>query len=129
MNQTSTGNITTATVKTVYDPCPPGFCVPTGNLYYYMGNTGSSNSSYGTWQSTPPGRTWIYGGANNFFPASGLRGNSNGSLSVVGSLGYYWSASAGNSFGGRNLFFDSGYWGWDGNYRACGFPVRAVAEE
>ena len=70
MNQTSTGNITTATVKTVYDPCPPGFCVPTGNLYYYMGNTGGSNSSYGTWQSTPPGRKWIYGGANNFFPAS-----------------------------------------------------------
>ena len=129
MNQTSTGNITTATVKTVYDPCPPGFCVPTGNLYYYMGNTGSSNSSYGTWQSTPPGRTWIYGGANNFFPASGLRGSSNGSLSYVGSYGCYWSASASNSNYGHNLSFHSSNWGWDYYYRACGFPVRAVAEE
>ena len=129
MNQTSTGNITTATVKTVYDPCPPGFCVPTGNLYYYMGNTGSSNSSYGTWQSTPPGRTWIYGGANNFFPASGLRSNSSGSLSNVGSYGFYWSASANNSYGGHNLYFDSSNWYWRNDFRAYGFPVRAVAEE
>ena len=129
MNQTSTGNITTATVKTVYDPCPPGFCVPTGNLYYYMGNTGSSNSSYGTWQSTPPGRTWIYGGANNFFPASGYRSSSYGSLDDVGGYGYYWSASAGNSNGGRCLRFNSGYWSWRSNGRAYGYPVRAVAEE
>ncbi|MBO7098455.1 MAG: hypothetical protein J6W21_01155 [Bacteroidaceae bacterium] len=129
MNQTSTGNITTATVKTVYDPCPPGFCVPTGNLYYYMGNTGSSNSSYGTWQSTPPGRTWIYGGANNFFPASGLRDYSNGSLSNVGSYGCYWSASAYSSGSGHYLYFYSSSWGWNYDYRAYGFPVRAVAEE
>ena len=32
---TATDNVTTATKKTVYDPCPPGFCVPTGNLYKY----------------------------------------------------------------------------------------------
>ena len=129
MNQTSTGNITTATVKTVYDPCPPGFCVPTGNLYYYMGNTGSSNSSYGTWQSTPPGRTWIYGGANNFFPASGQRVSSNCSLSGVGSYGYYWSASANDSYNGHRLYFNSSNWNWNYNNRAGGFPVRAVAEE
>ena len=129
MNQTSTGNITTATVKTVYDPCPPGFCVPTGNLYYYMGNTGSSNSSYGTWQSTPPGRTWIYGGANNFFPASGRRDGSTGSLSIVGSYGFYWSASAYNSNGGLDLGIYSGGWYWNNDNRAYGFPVRAVAEE
>lgn len=129
MNQTSTGNITTATVKTVYDPCPPGFCVPTGNLYYYMGNTGSSNSSYGTWQSTPPGRTWIYGGANNFFPASGYRSNGHGSLSGVGSGGYSWSASANGSGSGHNLNFSSSGWYWNSYYRSCGFPVRAVAEE
>ena len=129
MNQTSTGNITTATVKTVYDPCPPGFCVPTGNLYYYMGNTGGSNSSYGTWQSTPPGRTWIYNTPNVFFPASGYRGNGDGSLYGVGSNGYYWSASANGGNYGRYLSFYSSSWGWGRSYRAGGFPVRAVAEE
>ena len=25
-----------ATVKTVYDPCPPDFCVPTSNCFYYI---------------------------------------------------------------------------------------------
>ena len=129
MNQTGTGNITTATVKTVYDPCPPGFCVPTGNLYYYMGNTGSSNSSYGTGQSTPPGRTWIYSGANLFFPASGYRNGSSGALTDVGSDGYCWSASPNGDYGGRSLDFTSGYWYWRSNGRAYGFPVRAVAEE
>ncbi len=130
MNQTSTGNITTATVKTVYDPCPPGFCVPTGNLYYYMGNTGGSNSSYGSWQSSyPRGRIWIYGGANLFFPASGLRYSSNASLGSVGSDGYYWSASANYSYYGRFLYFDSSNWSWNFDTRAYGCPVRAVVEE
>ena len=129
MNQTSTGNITTATVKTVYDPCPPGFCVPTGNLYYYMGNTGGSNASYGTWQSTPPGRKWIYGGADLFFPASGYRNYSNGSLNSVGSYGYSWAASASNSNYGHMLLFGSGSWYWNDGNRADGSPVRAVAEE
>ena len=130
MNQTSTGNITTATVKTVYDPCPPGFCVPTGNLYYYMGNTGGSNSSYGSWQSSyPRGRIWIYGGANLFFPASGYRINSIGSLSIVGNYGYYWSASAFSSSSGHYLYFDSGNWYWNNFNRASGYPVRAVVEE
>ncbi|MBR2114118.1 MAG: hypothetical protein IJ929_05560 [Prevotella sp.] len=125
MNQTSTGNITTATVKTVYDPCPPGFCVPTGNLYYYA----NSNSGQTAWQSTPPGRNWTVNGTPIFFPASGLRYISSGSLSSVGSYGYYWSASAYDSNNGRNLYFNSSGWYWNSNGRAYGFPVRAVAEE
>lgn len=31
-------NRISATIKTVYDPCPPGFCVPTNNLWYYTKN-------------------------------------------------------------------------------------------
>lgn len=125
MNQTSTGNITTATVKTVYDPCPPGFCVPTGNLYYYA----NSNSGQTAWQSTPPGRNWTISGTPIFFPASGYRYYGSGSLSYVGSYGYYWSASAYSSSYGRNLYFYSSSWGWNYDSRAYGFPVRAVAEE
>ena len=125
MNQTSTGNITTATVKTVYDPCPPGFCVPTGNLYYYA----NSNSGQTAWQSTPPGRNWTVNGTPIFFPASGLRNYSSGSLGNVGSYGCYWSASAYGSNYGHYLYFNSGYWYWNYSIRAYGFPVRAVAEE
>ena len=68
-------------------------------------------------------------GNSIFFPASGYRNISNGSLNNVGSYGYYWSASAYYSSYGHNLIFYSSYWYWYYNYRAGGFPVRAVAEE
>ena len=65
-------------------------------------------------------------GNSIFLPAAGYRYYSSGSLSSVGSLGYYWSASPNGSYDGRGLGFYSGYWGW-GNYgRAYGFPVRPV---
>jgi len=66
-------------------------------------------------------------GNSIFFPASGFRYYSNGSLYYVGSYGYYWSASANFSNLGHYLYFSSSYWYWGINYRAYGFPVRAVA--
>lgn len=124
MNNTKTDNVTTATIKTIYDPCPPGVCVPTGNLYYYMGQ----NSSYTTWQSTPSGRTWNKDAVSLFFPASGYRNSSYGSFSYVGSYGSFWSASPFDSNNGRYLDFGSGYWTWEYYDRADGFPVRGVCE-
>lgn len=126
-NQTGTDNISTATVKTVYDPCPPDYCIPTGNLYYYMGN----NSSYTKWinGNGEIGRIWTKDGANLYLPVSGVRNYRDGSLSGVGSLGLYWSASANYSDGGRSLHFYSGYWGWGYDARVFGFPVRSVLEE
>ena len=65
-------------------------------------------------------------GNSIFFPASGLRSYSDGSLYAVGSFGYYWSASPYSSNYGHNLYFHSGNWYWyDGN-RALGFAVRPV---
>lgn len=127
MNQTRTGNISTATVKTIYDPCPPGFCVPTGNLYYYMGD----NVSMTTWQGTngQQGRIWKDGDSVLFFPAAGYRDYGSGTLNYVGFLGYSWSASASYSYNARYLYFDSGSWYWYHNYRAYGFSVRPVLEE
>ena len=66
-------------------------------------------------------------GASIFFPASGCRSNSSGSLSYVGSIGYYWSASVYKGSYGHGLTFGSGYWRWSDFLRAYGFPVRAVA--
>lgn len=123
--QTGTGNITTATVKTVYDPCPAGFCVPTSNLYYYI--------KYGSvsfdWDDTNKGRNLTSVTPSVFFPASGCRNYSSGSLSNVGSYGYYWSASPHSSSYGHFLNFYSSNWNWDGSRRAYGYLVRAVAEE
>lgn len=130
MNQTGTDDISTPTVKTVYDPCPPGFCVPTGNLYAYMGGK-SSDSSYGTGNTTNGTRTWIENGASLIFPASGCRSSSSGTLSNVGSFGYCWSASASSSNSGsaRYLNFDTSGWYWSNTNLSRGYAVRAVAEE
>ena len=129
--QTATGNITTATKKTVYDPCPAGFCVPTGNLYYFIGKDGDNHRAMATWDTPNKGATWNISttGNNLFFPASGYRNYSSGTLSNVGSYGYYWSASPYSSYYGCYLFFSSSSWCWFSNIRADGFPVRAVAEE
>ena len=129
--QTGTDNITTATKKTVYDPCPAGFCVPTGNLYNFMGNDGTRPMT--TWDGTNKGATWNTGITGNalFFPASGYRKYGDGTLNAVGSSGYCWSASPTSYDSGyaSDLGFDSSNWGWDKSDRATGLPVRAVAEE
>ena len=121
--QTGNGdNIATATVKTVYDPCPAGFCVPTSNLYYYLKGQAS------TWDTTNKGRTLTSVSPNVFFPASGFRRN-DGWLSGVGSLGSYWSASPYNETQGQRIIFSDSYIQWNNDHRAYGFSVRPVAEE
>ena len=60
-----------------------------------------------------------------FFPASGLRNNSNGTLSNSGSNGYVWS-SVPNSSNAYNLYFNSGNAYVNNNNRNNGFTVRCV---
>ena len=124
MNKTSTGNIATATVKTVYDPCPPGFCVPTGNLYYYA----SSNKQQTAWQSTPPGRNWTVNGTPIFFPAVNQRNMKDGSWGQ-NDYGYYWSASANSDNSSKNLSFYQDNWWWSDGNRSLGRSIRPVLEE
>ncbi len=131
---TATNNVTSATKKTIYDPCPPGFCVPTGNLSCYMGNglsnpTSSTSRSDSNWDSTNKGKTWTLNGASIYFPAAGCRYYSSGSLGDVGSNGYYWSATPSSADGGRCLYVNSSRWLWYTPRRAYGFSVRPVAEE
>lgn len=120
-------NVATATKKTIYDPCPPGFCVPTGNLWYYFGNGSLRFDS--NWDSTNLGKTWTLNSPNIWFPAAGNRNSSSGALSIVGSNGYYWSATPSDTYYGRFLFFVSGGWRWLDDFPATGFSVRPVAEE
>ena len=124
--QTSNGNnIATATVKTVYDPSPAGFCVPTGNLYKYMYNT----KVVFTWDDANKGRNLPSSTSNVFFPASGYRARGSGSITNDNTEGFYWSASACYGHSGRYFSFTSSTRTWNDSYRANGFSVRAVAEE
>lgn len=41
-------NVSTATTKSIYDPCPPGFCLPTQNLWYYIIVNGTPREAVST---------------------------------------------------------------------------------
>ena len=126
---TSSGNYSGYTVKTIYDPCPPGYCVPRGNLYYYITN-GGTNYGDATWNGTTFMRTWtkVFPAIN--FPAAGYRNHSSGtSLYSVSSNGYCWSSSASSATYARFLYLFSSSFYWLSYYRAYGFSVRPVLEK
>lgn len=124
-------------VKTVYDPCPVGFKLPANNAFTGFtttgGNTSNTSPANGTWDSARKG--WnFYARANRtgqqiFFPASGSRNYSDGSLSLVGSYGLYWLAGPNNERSGWRLNFFSSYVNPLGNYyRSAGYGVFPAQE-
>lgn len=126
---TSSGNYSGYTVKTIYDPCPPGYCVPRGNLYYYMTN-GGTNTGDATWNGTTFMRSWtkVFPALN--FPAAGRRYYSGGtSIGSVSGGGYCWASSASSAANARDLRLGSSDFYWGNDYRAYGFTVRPVAEK
>jgi len=131
----SNGVVTTATVKTIYDPCPPGFCVPTDNLFLYMKNSGSDND----WDSSRSGKTWnsykyssTTSGSDIYFPASPHFFSSNGFL-TSSPFGYWSSSSTGSSTSGysnaRVLGITSSNWSFTYASRICALAIRPVVEE
>ena len=93
-------------LKTVYDPCPPGYAVP--RYYSFTGFTSNGrsqtnvNNIYGDWQDAdlqlglPAGWNFTTSATNAnktvFFPSSGFRLYA-GSISQVNQRGYYWTAA------------------------------------
>ena len=142
-DNTTTGFNDNAVVKTVYDPCPVGFKMPASNAF-----TGfTSNGQYGSGAaninangtadsqdkfSAAYGHNFYTNSSKNatiFFPASGFRGDSVGSLSGVGNFGFCWSAVP---YGTRSGCYLNFYWS-DVNpqiydSRSDGFAARPVSE-
>ena len=128
-------------VKTVYDPCPPGFCVPYG--YAFGGLTGSNNYAYPS--NLPSGSNWLdnqgwelmtgFGTAKIFFPFCGARGGNGEYIYNVEELGYYWT-SAPNGYTGSYALTAKHFCLNDNNWlrtrhdqdRAACYSVRAVVE-
>jgi hypothetical protein len=139
----STEDVSTATVKTVYDPCPPGFCVPTDNLYSYFGSltvvkfpwdeermgriyTLTTETTEGTTVTTTTTPTV-------FFPAQGKRDYRN-QMVDVDRISSFWSATGfvdSNSNKKAYVFYisDRGLAVSSYQSRGIGSSVRAVAEE
>lgn len=126
-------------VKTIYDPCPVGFELPSRNAFTGFGTTREKRQRAaeinGTWDSTRKG--WNFytqpnkTGQQIFFPASGRRAFANGNNRPfdVGSKGFFWSAGPSDRINGGHLEFSS-YEVWLlGNYlRPHALGVRPVQE-
>ena len=133
-----------AVVKTVYDPCPVGFKMPASNAFTGFtsdGQNGSgaaninANGTADSWDkfSAAYGHNFYTNGSKNatiFFPASGFRYISDGSLSGVGSGGWYWSAVPSSTNNGCGLYFDWNDVNPQFSYggRSYGFAARPVSE-
>jgi len=127
----TTEDVATATTKTVYDPCPAGFCVPTSNLWSYLRASGRK-SGY-TFDETNVGLKYTANTSELFFPLMGKRGNcAVDPITDHSKVVYFWSSSGTLSSGiygseilAMQIDLD------DLPYNAqCyfGYPIRAVAE-
>ena len=123
--------------KSVYDPCPPGFCLPPNGAF--TGFTSTGQDSYTSSEFNVSGnfdngwhfRTVLKGESGSetiFFPASGYRNNGGGVLYTVGSYGFYWSSVPYSTYSGCCFRFYVGFFNYYVNPRAYGFAVRPVAE-
>ena len=141
-DNTTDGYNDNAVIKTVYDPCPVGFKMPASNAFTGFTSNGSYQNTAANINAdgTVGNRKYFDAYGHNFwtnssktatifFPASGFRNYSDGSLSNVGSNGYCWSAVPGGACGGCNLYFIWSYVNPQSyNYRSYGFAARPVSE-
>ena len=127
--------------KSVYDPCPPGFCLPPDGAF--TGFTISGNNSGNPSELNVSGpfsegyhfRTVLKGEPDAaidptiFFPASGFRFSYVGVLQHVGGYGYHWSSVPYNTSNGCGMNIGSGYMFPMYSYiRSYGYAVRPVKE-
>ena len=143
VDNTTTGWNDNAVVKTVYDPCPVGFKMPASNAFTGFTSNGqfqsgaaniNANGTADSWDkfSAAYGHNFYTNGSKNatiFFPASGFRSYSDGSLLVVGYSGYYWSAVPYSTGSGCFLNFSWSIVSPQSNRgRSYGFAARPVSE-
>ena len=120
--------------KTIYDPCPSGWRVPSGGPYGVWSQAVGSSSDY-TINSDAINMGFNFSGDfGNFstiwYPTSGEISPVNGSLSGVGSNGYYWSVTP-LGFQAYYLYlYRAGDVGpsHSNNNRASGISVRCLQE-
>ena len=117
-------------IKTLNDPCPDGWRVPTYNeLSELQGNhsswTKNAEGRSGYWFSGT--RTYAEGVPQIFLPAAGFRDLSDGVADARGDTGHYFSSRSYSSYACR-LAFGKGSIVMGSYYRARGYSVRCVQE-
>ena len=97
-----TGVLKNVPLKTVYDPCPPGCCVPQGNAFtYFTESTVQGDFSNGYYFLTG------HKTDTQYVPAAGVRSGEGGTVGGVNTKGHYWTASPQAALHGYGLYFDA----------------------
>ena len=142
-DNTTTGYNDNNVIKTVYDPCPVGFKMPASKAFTGFTSNGQYQSTAANINAKETnesldkfyaafGHNFYTNSSKNatiFFPASGVRGYSDGSLYSVGGNGVYWSAVPFSATYGCTLNFNWNYMDPQNAYNSSvGFAVRPVSE-
>ena len=142
-DNTTTGYNDNAVIKTVYDPCPVGFKMPASNAFtgftsdgqYGSGaaniNANGTADSQDKFSAAYGHNFWTNSSMNAtiFFPASGFRNPTEGSVYSVGGSGCYWAAVPMGSGSGNNLSFGwSSVFSQSSSSGSFGYAVRPVSE-
>lgn len=109
--------------KSIYDPCPAGWRVPDGGNKSVWKNSKIEPADAAT---TNYGFSFLCSEQlSSWYPSAGSRSSRDGSPTLVGRNGYYWTASSSGNYAYALNF------GYDGNvnvmysaYRAFAFSVR-----
>lgn len=111
-----------SSAKTKYDPCPPGYHIPSKDAL----NSIKSNL---VWDSTNKGVSATVDGRTVWYPAAGRRAYSTGDFSAVGTTGYYWyDCTTGST--AKNIFYTSSsnivFYSQNSSspYSPCAYSVR-----
>ena len=106
--------------KTVYDPCPPGYMLPTRNksCIFWSGSSIATNEAYSYNEAN---RSFSVG--QLAFPISGTISDADGTFSTEGSIIWSgrWDSGTENGYG-----FNASEWRNKGNIRSRGGAVRCV---
>lgn len=112
------------TVKTIYDPCPPGYCVPTEAFYRFITENGEHE-----WKKDLKGQLWRMGNTEIFFPAAGLREHVVGSIWYFGTKGDYWSSNYTNQRQSPFITFTDGSFVMGLSPKSSAYTIRPMTEE
>ena len=109
-------------VKTIYDPCPVGYMVPTMDFYNSFKKV-SSTSNLGFVMNVDGGstQTWL--------PIASAMSSKSSAWNWVGDgIGYIWTSSYGSASGTAARSIRMGYTGFNGLNNGYGFNVRCIQE-
>lgn len=127
-----------ATVKTVYDPCPVGYCVPPLGVFYGFSLTGKATTNLNDFNIRSRSSLGIefYCGPNKsgdtiFFPYTGFRNNAMGDYKgLLGLYGYVWYAHPSDMRTGYSVSYTlTSLMPMRGVIRGMGAPVLPMKEQ